>query len=568
MERRDWTGRLSARGLAGAAWLVLIFAVIAVLSAPAVAQSTTKSRSVARPSTVNVPTRVIRPRRPTLNPNISRVRPNRTWPTLRPGTKRPGAGKGPRGQPGKSPGQTGPSRNPPAQTGPTRRPSPGFRNPFPRNPPGRTVRRPRPRGPGVRRPRPRRPVVRRPVRRPRVVRRKPFRRANQSPVNRRPLFGPARTVAGPLNLPLFEDSQVVVVLGRNATAATVQAIAADYGLSVLGDDNLGQIGARIVTFAIPPGAPVQGFASQIAGDPRVAFSQANFIYGTAAAGLPQYAIAKLDVAAAHQIARGRGVAVAVIDSGIDMSHPVLQGAIAGQFDATNRSDKTPAPHGTAVAGIIAAQRNLSGVAPGARILAIRAFTRPRPGSVATSNSRTVVRAIDWAMQQGAKVINMSFAGPRDGLIEAAINLAASRGIVVVAAAGNNGAKAPPAYPAAYDTVIAVTATDADDKLFSFANQGDYVAVAAPGVDIVTAAPGQKYVFQSGTSMAAAHVSGIIALMRELAPELTLKDVMAQFASKARDLGVAGRDTAFGHGLIGAADAVQGTGLQAARTGGQ
>jgi subtilisin family serine protease len=128
-------------------------------------------------------------------------------------------------------------------------------------------------------------------------------------------------------------------------------------------------------------------------------------------------------------------------------------------------------------------------------------------------------------------------------------------VVLIAAAGNNGPSAPPAYPASYPEVIAVTATDANDGLFAQANRGPYVAVAAPGVDILVAAPGARYDMTTGTSVAAAHVSGLAALLLEQQPNLTPDALTAVLVRSARDLGVAGRDVHYGAGLVSALDAL-------------
>src|ERR1700689_1278985 len=119
---------------------------------------------------------------------------------------------------------------------------------------------------------------------------------------------------------------------------------------------------------------------------------------------------------------------------------------------------------------------------------------------------------------------MSFAGPNDALIEPAVDATAARGIVMVAASGNAGAKSPPLYPAADANVIAVSATDAQDRLFQASNRGSYVAVAAPGVDIFLPAPDGKYQMSSGTSFSAAYVSGIAALMLERNPALKAEEL--------------------------------------------
>jgi subtilisin family serine protease len=266
----------------------------------------------------------------------------------------------------------------------------------------------------------------------------------------------------------------------------------------------------------------------------------------------QYALAKLRLPEAHTLAHGANVTIAVIDSGIDVKHPELAGSIAASFDALG-SKQGPHVHGTGIAGAIVAHARLMGSAPAAKILAIRAFGVAQNG--AESTSFVIVKSLDYAASHGAQIINMSFAGPKDALIERGLAAVAAKGIVTVAAAGNAGAKSPPLYPAANENVIAVSATDAQDRLFSASNRGFYVAVAAPGVDIFLPAPDEKYQMTSGTSFSAAYVSGILALALERNPALKPDEVRAILTKTARDLGVPGRDDLFGAGEADAYAAV-------------
>ncbi|TAJ28781.1 S8 family serine peptidase [Bosea sp. (in: a-proteobacteria)] len=267
---------------------------------------------------------------------------------------------------------------------------------------------------------------------------------------------------------------------------------------------------------------------------------------------PQYVVEKLHLPEAHKLATGRGVRVAVIDSGVDMEHAELKGSVAGYLDAVDGL-ATPHAHGTSMATAIAAHGELQGMAPAVRLLVGRAFG----GTQATANGKSfqILTAFEWVAQQRAKIVNLSFAGPRDRLFAKALAGARQRGLIVVAAAGNGGPKAAPLYPGADPNVIAVTATDAEDKAFAEANRGTYVAVAAPGVDVLTAEPEGRYVFSSGTSIAAAHVSGLIALLVEKQPELDLDGARKVLAESAVDLGSKGRDPVFGAGRIDAQSAL-------------
>jgi hypothetical protein len=275
----------------------------------------------------------------------------------------------------------------------------------------------------------------------------------------------------------------------------------------------------------------------------------------------QYALAKLRLPQAHELARGDKVLVAVIDSGIDVAHPELAGMIIDSFDALD-SDEGAHAHGTAVAGAIVAHARLVGAAPAARILAARAFSTKERTPEATTYS--INRSIDWAVARGAHVINMSFTGPRDPSIEQRVAQVRKMGLIVIAAAGNAGPKSGPLYPAAYPNVIAVTATDADDKVFQGANRGSHIAVAAPGVDILLPAPAAAYQVTTGTSFAAAEVSGVVALMLERKPDLGPEGVRKVLTGTARDLGPKGVDAQYGSGLVDAYLAVRS--LEPATTG--
>ncbi|MBM3526456.1 MAG: peptidase S8 [Alphaproteobacteria bacterium] len=262
----------------------------------------------------------------------------------------------------------------------------------------------------------------------------------------------------------------------------------------------------------------------------------------------QYTLAKLRVPEAHGLATGDRVLVAVIDSGVDAGHPEIAGVIAGTYDALG-SGEPPHAHGTAIAGAIAAHAKLMGVAPRARILAIRAFGTA--GASAEATTFAILKGVAHASEKGARVINMSFAGPNDPALSRHLAAARAKGAVLIAASGNFGPKSPPQYPAADPNVIAVSATDAKDNLFKAANRGRHIAVAAPGVDILLPAPNADYQLTSGTSFAAAHVSGIAALILERKPDLTPDAVRKVLLSNAKDLGPRGKDDQFGAGLVDA-----------------
>jgi subtilisin family serine protease len=201
-----------------------------------------------------------------------------------------------------------------------------------------------------------------------------------------------------------------------------------------------------------------------------------------------------------------------------------------------------------MAGAIVSQDRLMGVAPGARALAIHAFAT---GSAQSPQATTqaIIKGLEWAVNKGARVINMSFAGPKDPMLALALKKASEKGAILIAAVGNAGPKSPPLYPAADPHVIGVTAIDEKDRLYTGANIGAQVAVAAPGVDVMVPAPEGTYQLTTGTSVAAAHVSGVAALLLEKHPEADAQLILEVLTASATRLGTNRRDDKLGWGLI-------------------
>jgi subtilisin family serine protease len=344
--------------------------------------------------------------------------------------------------------------------------------------------------------------------------------------------GPRRDVSQTALNPRTVANEIVAEIDGALSDAQADELARRHGLVRLQSQNFALIGGTIGLFRIADRRTME----TTEGDPA------------------QYAVAKLRLPEAHKLADGANVTVAVIDSGIDVKHPELANTIADSFDALG-SKEGPHVHGTGVAGAIASHARLMGSAPAARILAIRAFGKALSG--AESTSFVILKGLDYAATHGAQIVNMSFAGPKDVLIERGILALAAKGVVMVAAAGNAGAKSPPLYPAANANVIAVSATDAQDKLFAASNRGGYIAIAAPGVDIFLPAPDEKYQMTSGTSFSAAYISGLAALMLERNPALKPEELRAILMKTAHDLGSPGRDDLFGAGEADAFAAVSG-----------
>ena len=267
----------------------------------------------------------------------------------------------------------------------------------------------------------------------------------------------------------------------------------------------------------------------------------------------QWGLTAIGAPSVWKITRGAGITVAVIDSGSG-PHPDLDAnldagrTIFGFIDSVGVLDIDNAGHGSHVAGIIAAVANNaiggSGVAPQSRILPIRVLDAQGSG-----DSKDVSKAVRFAVDSGAKVINLSLGGTTESTsLTAAIQYAVDRNVLVVAAAGNGAADSPPKWPGASDLTIAVTAVDRNNSVTSFDQRGDYIDLAAPGASILSTAS-NDYKIQSGTSMAAAFVTGAAALLFAAQPSITAAQVRDVLQRTATDIGAPGRDTTFGYGLI-------------------
>lgn len=352
----------------------------------------------------------------------------------------------------------------------------------------------------------------------------------------------------------FVPNEVLVVTRTTLRPATRDALLRRLQLTVLETQSFGLTGHAVYRLRIDGNASVAQVIRALSRAGMVVSAQPNYRYAlaqtaaapadaaSAQAPAVQYVIDKLKLRDIHKITGGEDIVVAVIDSAIDRAHPDLAGAVTETFDALGGS-ASPHAHGTGMAGAIASHARLTGIAPRARIVAVRAFD---DGASAAGTTFAILKGIDWAHQRGAKVVNMSFAGPADPLLAEMLARANAAGMVLVAAVGNAGPRSPPLYPAAYREVIGVTAVDADDKLFARANRGPQVRLAAPGVDILVPSPGSAYQMTTGTSVAAAYVSGAAALILARRPSATPAEVRRLLTTTAfRSAGARAEDTGAG-----------------------
>ena len=281
--------------------------------------------------------------------------------------------------------------------------------------------------------------------------------------------------------------------------------------------------------------------------------------------LPDDFLCDVDACAAHDIVGWSHVStsgaprIGMIDTGINTAHHAFEGQnlMAQQIDLAKR-EASGRQHGTAIAALLVgrADDRVPGLLPEAELVAVEAFHRGGAGDQADAFS--VVAALDLLLRDGMETINLSFSGPENEVLARIVRAAAAQGVALVAAAGNGGPGAPPAFPAAWPEVIAVTAVDSALNVYRQANQGHYIALAAPGVNLWTAASISGGRLRSGTSYAAPFVTAALAVERLHDPGAELSDLVARVTSCARDLGAAGFDPVFGHGLVTAPDACDAT----------
>ena len=243
---------------------------------------------------------------------------------------------------------------------------------------------------------------------------------------------------------------------------------------------------------------------------------------------------------------GLTLRIGIIDSSIDRRH----NAFADASITTQRfvdNDSPPNAHGTAIASIIASNDPQAlGLAPSAQIYAAEVFDHnEQQGEFASTVS--LIKALSWLMTQDVSVINISLAGPSNRLLETALTRVREKGVLAIAAAGNGGPMAEPMYPAAYPEVVAVTATDDRGRAFRLANRGEYVDIAAPGVNIRHAQAGGGFAASSGTSYAVPFVT--VAAARLLQSTAEPAQMLDALYASARDIGAPGRDQIYGYGQL-------------------
>ncbi len=351
--------------------------------------------------------------------------------------------------------------------------------------------------------------------------------------------------------------QVLVVLPsapRVVWEQRARELAASHGLYLYAAWIMRSLDLPCIVYGVPPGESMARVVARLAADQRVELAQPVQTFETLGGGDPygelQAGMRTMRVAAAHRWATGRGVKVAVVDTGVDVGHPDLAGRVAGVGNFVDRGEIgfTRDVHGTAVAGVLAADAGngvgIAGVAPEASLLALKAcWPRAAGASAATCDSYSLAQAVDAAVSGGAQVLNLSLAGPQDPLLGRLLTAALAGGATVVVAADPR--RPDLGFPAALPGVVAVIDADAPTPAAALGRPG---VVSAPGRDVLTTVPGGAYDFLSGSSMAAAEVSGVVALLLERAPRLTPVEVGELLAGAAGPRPAVERPGAAGGGV--------------------
>ena len=321
----------------------------------------------------------------------------------------------------------------------------------------------------------------------------------------------------------------------DAARAQAQGI----GFIFIREERMEALDLTITVLAPPPRMSLARAAERLRRIDPAAEITFNHIH--APAGVVEAATVRRGPTSTVRASEGRatGARLGLIDTGVDATHPALAGSriIQRGFAGPARTGA----HGLAVASLMIGRSGpFSGGAPGATLLAADIYG----GQAAGGSSTALAQALAWMVEQRAAVVNVSLVGPRNALVERAVARARARGVIIVAAVGNDGPAAPALYPAAYDSVIGVTAVNGRNRVLPEAGRSAQVDFAAPGADMAAAAQGGGWTSVRGTSFAAPIVAGLLA-----------RRGVAALEREAIDLGARGPDPVYGAGLVGVASRV-------------
>lgn len=386
----------------------------------------------------------------------------------------------------------------------------------------------------------------------------------------RRLTTPRKGRPAPLNLPQTSHSNTEVLAVGLTQAGLAKARA--LGFTIGRSSNLRRLHMRVTRMTAPPGfdaVRARDLLRSEARDERLALNYVYRPYRSAASdqgepnvrvpGMRKATLGGCDMARCYAPAvmewgpRSRACAqhirIGIIDTSVDMAHPTFKGRNVqiGNFLPSGTA-RTVNWHGTGILAVLGGDLNSGtpGLIPDADFLVADVYHADKDGRP-LADTVSLISALDWMGSEDVKIINMSMSGSHDALLQKAIADLSARGVLFVAAAGNEGPAAPPSYPAAYPQVIAVTAVGKDLRGYSHANHGEYIDVAAPGVGIWTALPNAMEGYQSGTSFAAPHVTAVLAAMYGRVSEKTKEAFLREMTF--HDLGQPGRDRIYGRGLV-------------------
>jgi hypothetical protein len=375
----------------------------------------------------------------------------------------------------------------------------------------------------------------------------------------RPRFRPRvrqqRPAVRAIRLPDRAPDEIVATGLTTPQIATLQG----NGFTILDRTEIGGFGGEVLRLRIPPNVQLEAARDLVIAAAPQSLADFSHYYRSeqaeACSGPHCASIGLIDWPGSSGPPAGCGgsVTIGLIDTAINPDHAAFAG---GQVEVIRLSDaalpESSRQHGTAVAALLAgaADSRTPGLLPGAKIVAVDAFYK---GGRRDDRSGVyeLLRALDLLAQRNVRVAHMSLAGPPNVLLERLVGQLSSSGMVIVAAAGNGGPKAAPAYPAAYADVIAVTAIDRAKRAYRRAGRGEHIDLAAPGVDVWTAASVSGARSKTGTSFAAPFVTAAAALLKAANDNASSADILDALGRSAEDLGEPGKDAVFGWGLINA-----------------
>lgn len=340
----------------------------------------------------------------------------------------------------------------------------------------------------------------------------------------------------------IDDKTLIVLSNNNIDRLVADASALGYVLTRRTD--LNGLDDTLLSFRIPEGTTIPDAIVEVEELQPGATAGANHAYRLQATGPDKMTMEFADqmIGWPANSCGTRGT-VGLIDAGVAPNHPAIA---SGQVVQRNFSlnGKMPATdHGTLMADIMMANQRLDRT----KLFSANVID-PEDGDGSIAGAEAIVRAVDWMVQNDVPVVNISLTGPQNKILRRGLETATKNGLIVIAAAGNQGPAAPPLYPAAYPFTIAVTAVDSKMQVYRRALQGTQIDIAAPGVDVLVQSQNRLRIV-SGTSAAAVFVTSAVATSPSLRNSANADALRAKLGARALDLGPKGRDTVFGYGLV-------------------